>query len=82
MADRCRKLQPHADAQDHCHAYCCTNAENDSVYYRILVFFIGTDKYHTNNLIIGAILIDRHEIAVIHNSVQRDRTAEILFSVL
>ena len=62
--------------------YCCTDAENDSIYYRILAFFIGTHKYHTNNLIIGAILIDRHEIAVIHNSVQRDRTAEILFSVL
>ena len=82
MADRGCQLQPHADAQDHCHAYCCTNAENDSVYYRILAFFIGTDKYHTNNLIIGAILIDRHEIAIIHNTVQRYRIAEIFLAVL
>ena len=80
-ADGSGQLQSHAHTQDHRHTYSCTYAKDHAVHYGILVLFIRTHEYHADDFR-RVVLIDRHKISVIHDSVQRYRTAEILFSVL
>ena len=80
-ADGSGQLQSHAHTQDHRHTYSCTDAKDHAVHHGILVLFIRTHEYHADDFR-RVVLIDRHKISVIHDSVQRYCTAEILFSVL